>query len=701
MLDTKAETRTLRTPDWYRTATRWTQLTLAEDDPEKFDPEFWIEVFRRSQSTATCLSAGGYIAYYPTQVPLHYVSRYIGDTDPFGTLVNGARSLGMHVMARVDPHAIHQDAADAHPEWIAVGADGKPRRHWAFPDVWVTCAYGDYNTGFMPKVVEEITRRYDIDAIFANRWQGHGVCYCADCSRRFKAATGFELPRDDRLDNPAWHAWVDWRRDVLTRVIVQWDEVVKAVKPHASFIPNMGHASLMEFDLSVIEKHCPFLVVDHQGRRGVEVAWSAGRAGKRMRAGFPERPVVLITSVGLEDVNRWKDSVQTGPELELWIDDGTAQGMSAWFTKFNGVVPDTRWVAPIADSFGRHAEVEPALAASRPTAEIAVIDPATTLRHVSPDRHQTAEAHELGFYQALVEARLPFEMVSDQMLKPDMLDRFKVLVLPNAVCLSDEQCQAIRDYVGRGGSIVAAHETSLADEHGARRGELGLADVLGVHLTAPMRGPVKNTYVALSGDHPVNAGYEGASRIIGGTHLLAVAPVAGAETPFLYVPDFPDLPMEEVYPRQEPEGAAVVARDTGHGGRAVYIPWNIGEVFWTVLAEDHGRLIANAVRWALRERPAVEVSGEGVVDIGLRESEGGLVIGLVNLTNPMMMKGPLRKVMPIGRQVISVALPEGRSGATAQLLLAGEAAAVKLADGRAEIVVPGIDSLEVVDIRWV
>jgi len=192
-----------------------------------------------------------------------------------------------------------------------------------------------------------------------------------------------------------------------------------------------------------------------------------------------------------------------------------------------------------------------------------------------------------------------------------------------------------------------------------------------------------------------------ASRIIGGTHLLAVAPVAGAETPFLYVPDFPDLPMEEVYPRQEPEGAAVVARDTGHGGRAVYIPWNIGEVFWTVLAEDHGRLIANAVRWALRERPAVEVSGEGVVDIGLRESEGGLVIGLVNLTNPMMMKGPLRKVMPIGRQVISVALPEGRSGATAQLLLAGEAAAVKLADGRAEIVVPGIDSLEVVDIRWV
>ena len=62
----------------------------------KFDPAFWIDVFKRTRSNATCLSAGGYIAYYPSKVPLHYVSKFIGDTDPFGTLVDGARRLGMH-----------------------------------------------------------------------------------------------------------------------------------------------------------------------------------------------------------------------------------------------------------------------------------------------------------------------------------------------------------------------------------------------------------------------------------------------------------------------------------------------------------------------------------------------------------------------------------------------------------------------------
>ncbi|MBP0652286.1 hypothetical protein J8J40_35020, partial [Mycobacterium tuberculosis] len=73
------------------------------------------------------------------------------------------------------------------------------------------------------------------------------------------------------------------------------------------------------------------------------------------------------------------------------------------------------------------------------------------------------------------------------------------------------------------------------------------------------RGIVKNSYVARNGDHPVSRGYDGAERIIGGTRLIDVAVADGAATPFLSVPDFPALPMEEVYPRRAPEGAAVVA----------------------------------------------------------------------------------------------------------------------------------------------
>jgi hypothetical protein len=701
MLDSKAQTTDhLRTPDWYKSATRWTQLTLAEDDPIKYDPAFWVDVFKRTRSNATCISAGGYVAYYPSKVPLHYVSKFLGDTDPFGDLVNGARQLGMHVMARVDPHAIHQDAADAHPEWIAVDKEGNKRRHWAFPDVWVTCAYSDYNFKFMPEVLREITANYDIDAIFANRWQGHGVCYCESCKANFRAASGHDLPMDQRLENPAWLAWTAWRRNVLSRLVVEWDEVMKAIKPHTSFIPNMGSVSLTEFDLGIIEKYCPFLCVDDQGRRGTEPVWMSGRNGKRMRATFRDRPAILITSIGPEEEYRWKDSVTTGPEIQAWMDDGTTQGLLPWFTKFNGVVPDTRWVEPVADSFGLHADLEPVLKDMTPTAEIAILDPATTLRHHGYDTRRAAEADDLGFYMALVEAKLPFEMVSDQAMTPAGLDKFKVIILANSTCLSDAQVSLLEDYVARGGSLVVAHESATRTEDNKPRNTIALGKLLGVNMIKGARGPVKNTYVAINGDHPISQGFEGANRIIGGTRLLAVDAVADAEQPFLYVPDFPDLPMEEVYPREDPKGAAVVARTHASGGRTVHIPWNIGGILWEVMAADHAKLIGNVVRWALDKRPDVEIDGQSVLDLSVREGRSGLAVVLNNLSNPMMMKGPIREVYPVGRHEVSIAIPTGRAFGGAELLVAGGQAEARVADGRVTVVVPSIKTIEAVHVTW-
>src|ERR1700682_5073846 len=74
---------------WYGRPMRWAQLTLVEDDPGSYDPKFWLDYFHRTHSDAACLSAGGCVAYYPTKVPLHYRSKFLGDRDCFGELVAG------------------------------------------------------------------------------------------------------------------------------------------------------------------------------------------------------------------------------------------------------------------------------------------------------------------------------------------------------------------------------------------------------------------------------------------------------------------------------------------------------------------------------------------------------------------------------------------------------------------------------------
>ena len=73
---------------------------------------------------------------------------------------------------------------------------------------------------------------------------------------------------------------------------------------------------------------------------------------------------------------------------------------------------------------------------------------------------------------------------------------------------------------------------------------------------------------------------------------------------------------------------------------------------------------------------------------------------LHNLNNPMMMKGPIRSVFPAGPQVVSLAIPAGRQFAGAKLLVSGREAHSRLADGRVEIDVPWLETLEVVHVTW-
>src|SRR5262249_12958997 len=146
----------------------WAQLTLVENDPGRYDPTFWLDYFRRIHADAACLSAGGAVADYPTNVPLHQRCAWMDNRDPFRDLLEGCRETGLVVIATPATHATHQDIYDAHPDWIAADAEGRKRRHWASPELWVTCALGPYNFELMTQIHREIATRYSVDGIFSN-----------------------------------------------------------------------------------------------------------------------------------------------------------------------------------------------------------------------------------------------------------------------------------------------------------------------------------------------------------------------------------------------------------------------------------------------------------------------------------------------------------------------------------------------------
>jgi hypothetical protein len=77
-----------------------------------------------------------------------------------------------------------------------------------------------------------------------------------------------------------------------------------------------------------------------------------------------------------------------------------------------------------------------------------------------------------------------------------------------------------------------------------------------------------------------------------------------------------------------------------------------------------------------------------------------MTVHLVNLTNPMMMKGPFRELLAVGAQTVRVRLPEGKSARGVRLLVAGAEAKVEQAGDMLSVVVTSVLDHEVVAITF-
>jgi hypothetical protein len=481
-----------------------------------------------------------------------------------------------------------------------------------------------------------------------------------------------------------------------------WNEKIRAINPNASYLANAGGGALSDLDMKTIGELAPTLFADRQARSGLMAPWANGKNGKEYRATLGQKAIAGIFSVGLEEKYRWKDSVQNGDEIRLWVADGIAQDLRPWFVKFNAKPIDRRWLPVVAEIYQWHYANQGYLRNERSFARVAMVySQQTAAYYGGPEARGKVEDPALGFYQALVEARIPFEMVHDRLLDPEHINRFKTLILPNIAALSTVQCNQIRAFVQQGGSIVATYETSLYDEWGVRRNDFGLASLFGTSFTGGEEGPLLNSYLSLERNHPLLDGFEDATRIINGAHCVTVTPLeAEGYAPLMLVPSYPDLPMEEVFTRpvktREP---GVLVREIGPS-RIVYFPADIDRTFWEVLDVDLAKLLRNAVLWATNEPAPVTVEGKGILDLSVWGQKNSMTVHLVNLTNPMMLKGPLREVIPITSQQVRIRTQEGRRVTRARLLVAGEEVTYRQDGASVRLEVPSIALHEVIALDF-
>src|SRR6266498_1915372 len=186
---------------WYATMRRCGQLNLNERDPLTLDVAGWIDYWTSLKLDALLLNGGGIVAFYPTEIPYHHRSEFLGSRDLFGELATATKARGMRLVARMDCNYAYEDALKAHPDWFERNRDGSPRPHGESPWLFKTCMFSPYFTDQMPAIYREIGARYPVDGFFTNGWPSTGdltVCHCENCQRVYRETVGATPP--DRVD---------------------------------------------------------------------------------------------------------------------------------------------------------------------------------------------------------------------------------------------------------------------------------------------------------------------------------------------------------------------------------------------------------------------------------------------------------------------------------------------------------------------
>ncbi len=427
-----------------------------------------------------------------------------------------------------------------------------------------------------------------------------------------------EAPIIDRqlgtIDDPEYQEWADFRCVQLTAYYAEMEKYIRGLNPNAAVESN-----------------------PHLGISGHNTVWEEGVDYPRLLAHMDivwteEGNEAQVTPAGIlvSKIRTYKMAATLNNRIFTYTGGGRGGGLQmAEAMAFNrqtlGQIGDVlagysfpAHQKTYVDFFRQHFDLFRDVR-SRP--DVAVLHSYASMAFNNDLPWQSAMLVE----QALIEAKIPFDIIFDDQLKN--LSKYKALVLADQECLDDDQMDLIRRYAQAGGGVVATEQTSLYDNWRRRRDNYGLHDLFGVD--APEYRP--NLYAFRP--YP--------SAIPGNTQVPNPAPVVQNAAP----------PVRHGVGRGRSSYIAVVRPAVAKPAGAPMI-----SAYWKLPL--NAQQIVDEVRWAARG-VSLDVKGPAtLVAEPLEQPETGrLLIHLLNYDvarRPVVENVPVAITIPAGKRVRSV-----------------------------------------------
>ncbi len=572
--------------------------------------------------------------------------------------VAAAHDRGMKIVVSGQPSGVPLDLIKAHPEWLMHSRDdpefekkirSDPAKH---PEFCLNSPFGDYYI----ECLAEIMKDYGVDGFSFDGNYIRGLCFCPACKQQYKADTSHELPPKIDLKDVAYRTYELWAQQKQEQWHRHASERLRQVNPAAGLLswttsagrymqlvdnpPPMSQRMNLLLDTPMMEwwfdeYHHGATIVSSFGP-----AYLLGVSAHRVAAAQP----YCMTHGNPYDQTSF-------PAHELMV-----EGMLALV---NGVVcpPFLGWPQfKTADLMKEMQRRAPWLvrAKQEPWAALLVHDRTRQFYGLDQiDRRYLA--YLFGMFRAAQEEHLPVSVLSEWELRPELLSKYKVLLLPNAACLSDVQARTIHDYVMAGGGLVASGETSRFDGLGRERPDFALAELFGVSYQGPLkgkseRGGLDQNFVAGInseqyfrdrsdiGQISWNGGAVTNRSLVEDERLRELVPGGSAtfKGPMFRV-TAPRPPMQLAALMQaDGSSQSVPAAIVGSqgSGRVVYLPAGIDHAYYSYSYPYQRRLLTRAIQWAAGQPYPVTVEAPMCIQAGFFRQRDGenerLVLHLFN-----------------------------------------------------------------------
>ncbi len=651
---------------WYQKQLRILQTVLREPDLQNYDAEQVVAYMKKTRTNCIVVNAGGIIDFFPNSMELGRPNRFMGNRDMLKELTEACHRSGIRVMVRVDFRGVEKERYEERPDWFAKDKDGNPVISWGF--IHKPCYNSYYANEYAEEFIARMMERYDIDGVWENSVGfGSGPCYCKRCRELYRRETGKEIPVGGDYRSEVFSDYRQWKAKCADRHLARLRRAVKHFGEEKAFcaeIFGMFHASnawMTGIDLYNAKEQFDFLVSPAflDGAAAETKKWDtltyAASGIRFMKAISPEKETILLCG---NNGTKWRYIKAPEKETKIWMWEAASVGGGFWNCMFNGQCPsatmDRRNAYIEAEVYEYLAEHQELLEGQRPVAEVGIYYSKPSRDFFGNDREE-ADGYGVfikGAEQVLTENHLSWQFIPDLTFSLEKIQGLKVLILPNAACISDSHMEIIRSYVKQGGGIVASYQTSLYDENGRAREKFGLSDLFGCSYTGIEMDTSFDCYQMVRKRHPILEGM-GCDRTQvlmneGSTLLCRMSEEREAEMICSYIPRIDNQPPEFAWREKLDTVYPTVTVNRYGRGKVVYFANQTDKLCYMNGHEDFRQMFINAIEWVKTDEFQLRVQAPGSVHIACLENPENpkkKILSFVNTTAGSQR--PVQEIVPV------------------------------------------------------